>query len=213
MSVDVKICGLNNPATLYAAIKTGADFVGLNFFPKSPRYVTPADAAALASRVPDRVITTGVFVNPETALLDSILAEVPLDLIQLHGDETPEHTAEIRRRFGRPIMKVIKVSEAADLAAVRPYEEIVDRLMFDTKPPKDADLPGGNAVAFDWTILKDFRSDLPWLLAGGLNADNVATAIRLTGTPGVDTASGVEDAPGVKSEQKIRQFVMAAKKR
>jgi len=154
-----------------------------------------------------------VFVNPETAQLDRLLAEVPLDLVQLHGDETPERVAEIRQRFGRPVMKVIKVSDVSDLAAVKPYEEIADRLMFDTKPPKGADLPGGNATAFDWTILKDFQSEKPWLLAGGLTADNVATAIRLTGAPGVDTASGVEEAPGVKSEQKIRQFVAAAKKR
>lgn len=213
MSVDVKICGLNDPVTMDAAVKAGADFVGLNFFPKSPRYVTPGDAAALAARVPDRVITTGVFVNPETAQLDRLLAEVPLDLVQLHGDETPERVAEIRQRFGRPVMKVIKVSDVSDLAAVKPYEEIADRLMFDTKPPKGADLPGGNATAFDWTILKDFQSEKPWLLAGGLTADNVATAIRLMGAPGVDTASGVEEAPGVKSEQKIRQFVAAAKKR
>lgn len=213
MSVDVKICGLNDPVTMDAAVKAGADFVGLNFFPKSPRYVTPGNAAALASRVSDRVITTGVFVNPETALLDTILAEVPLDLVQLHGDETPERVAEIRQRFGKSIMKVIKISDVSDLAAVKPYEETADRLMFDTKPPKGADLPGGNATAFDWTILKDFRSKKPWLLAGGLTADNVATAIRLTGTPGVDTASGVEEAPGVKSELKIRQFVAAAKKR
>lgn len=213
MSVDVKICGLNDPVTMDAAVKAGADFVGLNFFPKSPRYVTPGDAAALASRVPDRVITTGVFVNPETAQLDRLLAEVSLDLVQLHGDETPERVAEIRQRFGKPVMKVIKVSDVSDLAAVKPYEETADRLMFDTKPPKGADLPGGNATAFDWTILKDFQSEKPWLLAGGLTADNVATAIRLTGTPGVDTASGVEEAPGVKSEQKIRQFVAAARKR
>lgn len=213
MSVEVKICGLKNPAAMDAAVKAGADLVGLNFFPKSPRYVTPQEAAALASMVANRVIRTGLFVNPETTQLERILADVPLDLLQLHGDEPPDRVAEIRSRFGLPVMKVIKVTEEADLAAVKNYEEVADRIMFEPKTPKGADRPGGNAVAFDWTILQGFRSEKPWMLAGGLTPDNVATAIRLTGAPGVDTASGVEDAPGVKNEQKMRQFVEAARKR
>lgn len=196
-----------------AAVRAGVDLVGLNFFPKSPRYVSPEDAAALASMVAGRVIRTGLFVNPETAQLERILGAVSLDLIQLHGDEPPERVAEIRSRYALPVMKVLKVSEEADLAAVRQYEDIADKIMFEPKTPKGADRPGGNAVAFDWTILKGFRSKKPWMLAGGLNPDNVATAIRLTGTPAVDTASGVEDEPGMKNEQKIRQFVAAAKKR
>jgi len=213
MSVEVKICGLKNPAAMDAAVKAGADLVGLNFFPKSPRYVTPQEAAALASMVANRVIRTGLFVNPETTQLERILADVPLDLLQLHGDEPPDRVAEIRSRFGLPVMKVIKVTEEVDLAAVKNYEEVADRIMFEPKTPKGADRPGGNAVAFDWTILQGFRSEKPWMLAGGLTPDNVATAIRLTGAPGVDTASGVEDAPGVKNEQKMRQFVEAARKR
>jgi len=213
MSVEVKICGLKNPAATDAAVKAGADLVGLNFFPKSPRYVTPQEAAALASMVANRVIRTGLFVNPETTQLERILTDVPLDLLQLHGDEPPDRVAEIRSRFGLPVMKVIKVTEEADLAAVKNYEEVADRIMFEPKTPKGADRPGGNAVAFDWTILQGFRSEKPWMLAGGLTPDNVATAIRLTGAPGVDTASGVEDAPGVKNEQKMRQFVEAARKR
>jgi len=213
MSVEVKICGLKNPAATDAAVKAGADLVGLNFFPKSPRYVTPQEAAALASMVANRVIRTGLFVNPETTQLERILTDVPLDLLQLHGDEPPDRVAEIRSRFGLPVMKVIKVTEEADLAAVKNYEEVADRIMFEPKTPKGADRPGGNAVAFDWTILQGFRSEKPWMLAGGLTPDNVATAIWLTGAPGVDTASGVEDAPGVKNEQKMRQFVEAARKR
>lgn len=213
MPVEVKICGLNTPASVEAGVAAGAAMVGFNFFAKSPRFVTISDAASLASAVPDSILRVGVLVNPDNELLSRILSDVPLDLVQLHGDEPPDRVAEIRARFGKPVMKVVKVAEADDLAQVKPYAEIVDRLMFDTKPPKDATLPGGNAKAFDWTILQGFRFDKPWLLAGGLTVDNVATAIRLTGAPGVDTASGVEDAPGRKNEQKIRQFIAAAGKR
>ncbi|MEQ9489489.1 MAG: phosphoribosylanthranilate isomerase [Alphaproteobacteria bacterium] len=213
MPVEVKICGLNTPASVEASVAAGADMVGFNFFAKSPRFVSINEAASLASSVPDSVLSVGVLVNPDNELLSRILSDVPLDLVQLHGDEPPDRVAEIRARFGKPVMKVVKVAEADDLAQVKPYTEIIERLMFDTKPPKDATLPGGNAKAFDWTILKGFRFDKPWLLAGGLTVDNVATAIRLTGAPGVDTASGVEDRPGVKNSQKIRQFIAAAGKR
>lgn len=213
MPVDVKICGLNTPDSVEACMAAGATMVGFNFFPKSPRYVRINEAASLASAVPEGLLRFGVLVNPDNELLSQILAHVPLDVVQLHGDEPPDRVAEIRARFDKPVMKVIKVAEADDLAQVKPYADIIDRLMFDTKPPKDATLPGGNAKAFDWTILQGFRFEKPWLLAGGLTADNVATAIRLTGAPGVDTASGVEDAPGRKNSQKIRQFVAAARKR
>ncbi len=213
MPVDVKICGLNTPDSVEACMAAGATMVGFNFFPKSPRYVRINEAASLASAVPEGLLRFGVLVNPDNELLSQILAHVPLDFVQLHGDEPPDRVAEIRARFDKPVMKVIKVAEADDLAQVKPYADIIDRLMFDTKPPKDATLPGGNAKAFDWTILQGFRFEKPWLLAGGLTADNVATAIRLTGAPGVDTASGVEDAPGRKNSQKIRQFVAAARKR
>lgn len=213
MTIEAKICGLSTAETLAAAVAGGAALVGFNFYPPSPRAVTPSQAAALAGAVPARVKKVGLLVDPEDAVLESILAAVPLDLLQLHGEESPARVAEIRARFGLPVMKTLKVSEEADLGAVAPYLEVADRLLFDARAPKDmaGALPGGNAVAFDWTLLSGRRWALPWMLAGGLDAANLAEAVRTSGAAAVDVASGVEDAPGVKSVQKIREFLEVVK--
>ncbi len=213
MTIEAKICGLSTAETLAAAVAGGAALVGFNFYPPSPRAVTPGEATALAGAVPEGVKRVGLLVDPEDAVLESILAAVPLDLLQLHGEESPARVAQIRARFGLPVMKTLKVSEKADLRAVAPYLEVADRLLFDARAPKDlaGALPGGNAVAFDWSLLSGRRWALPWMLAGGLNAANLAEAVRTSGAAAVDVASGVEDAPGVKSVQKIRDFLEVVK--
>jgi phosphoribosylanthranilate isomerase len=208
--VDVKICGLSDEDSIDAAIEAGADYIGLVFFAKSPRAVTPELAAELV-QLCDEVKKVGLFVDPDDALLDEVLTQLRLDLVQLHGSETPERVEYIRQEYGVPVMKVIPVSSAEDLAQAAAFEEVADWLLFDAKPPKDAVLPGGNAVSFDWTILKGFKSKLPWMLAGGLTADNVAEAVKVTGAKAVDVSSGVESAPGVKDADKIRAFVKTAK--
>lgn len=210
-AVTVKICGIRTPDALSAAVRYGADMVGFVFFPKSPRNVSVEEAAMLATRVPPHVVKVGLFVNPDDGLIERVLKQVPLDMLQLHGAEPPERAAELKDRTGRGIMKALPVRSSEDLEAAGVYSGVADMLLFDAKPPEDADRPGGNALAFDWTLLEGRRFDLPWLLAGGLTPDNVAGAIRLTGAPGVDTSSGVEDAPGVKNVEKIRRFVEAAR--
>lgn len=209
MTVEVKICGITTDEAMQAAIDAGADYVGLVFFAKSPRFVTPDQAADLTQLV--EVPKVGLFVDPDDALLDAVVANVRLDLLQFHGAETPERLERIRLEYGLPVMKVVPVSSAADLSAAEPFLEVADRLLFDAKPPKGSELPGGNAVSFDWTILKGYRSKLPWMLAGGLTPANVAEAIRVSGAKAVDVSSGVESAPGVKDPELIRAFIAAAK--
>jgi len=209
MTTQAKICGLKTPETIHAAVQAGVDHIGLVFFPKSPRNVSIEEAAMLASRIPTRVNIVGLFVNPDDQLIDQVLEAVPLDIIQLHGTEPVEHVVELKQRTGRQIMKAIGIRDADDFAAVTQYEPVVDWLLLDAKPPKDAALPGGNAVAFDWTLLEGKSFSKPWMLAGGLTADNVQTAIRLTGAPCVDASSGLEEAPGEKSPHKIREFMKA----
>ena len=213
MTVQVKICGISTPETMTAALEGGAAFVGLVFYPKSPRAVTPGAAAALASLVPADVVKTGLLVDAEDATIAAVLEEVPLDLLQLHGSESPERIAEVKARFGLPVMKVVKLRKAGDLEAVQPYLEVADRLLFDAKPPAEMTgaLPGGNAVAFDWTILAGTTWPVPWMLAGGLTAENVARAIAVSGAPAVDVSSGVEDRPGVKNPNKIKAFLEAVR--
>jgi len=209
MTVEAKICGISTLKGLEAAVAGGADLIGLAFFPRSPRAVTPAEAGALARRVPAPIKKVGLLVDPADALIDSILAEARLDLLQLHGNEAPARVAEIRRRFGVPVMKTLKITAAADFAAVEAYLEVADRLLFDAKPPKEMTdaLPGGNALSFDWSLLAGRHWPLPWMLAGGLRADNLAQAVRTSGAKSVDVSSGVEDAPGQKNPQKIRAFL------
>ncbi|MBU2090658.1 MAG: phosphoribosylanthranilate isomerase [Alphaproteobacteria bacterium] len=210
---QVKICGLSTPESVAAAIEGGADYLGFVFYPRSPRNVTPEQAALLAAPVPLSVQTVALTVDASDALLQTIIDTMGPAILQLHGHETPERVAEIRQRFGVPVMKVLSVAGPEDVATAHAYEDIADRLMFDARPPKDMAnaLPGGNALRFDWTLLAGTSWKKPWLLAGGLTPDNVAEAIRISGAPGVDVSSGVEDAPGRKSIPLIQAFLKAAK--
>jgi phosphoribosylanthranilate isomerase len=209
--MEIKICGLKTADTVSAAVEAGADLVGFVFFARSPRCVTAAGAAALAARVPAGVIRTGLFVDAADAEIAAVLETAPLDLLQLHGWETPRRCAEVRARFGLPVMKALGIASAADVAAARAYEEVCDRLLFDAKPGPGATRPGGNSQAFEWSLLAGSTWSVPWLLAGGLTASNVAAAIAASGAPGVDVSSGVEDAPGVKNPDRIRLFIKAAR--
>ncbi|WP_062560768.1 phosphoribosylanthranilate isomerase [Paracoccus aminovorans] len=210
MAVSVKICGLTEAAGLSAAVESGARYVGFVFFPKSPRHVSAEQAAALAVQVPLGIAKVGLFVNPDDAALTAVLDRVPLDLIQLHGEETPARVAEVRALTGLPVMKAVGVAEPADLDQLWDYGLVADMLLIDAKPPKGAELPGGNGLAFDWRLLAGRQILKPWLLAGGLTPDNVHEAIRLTRAPGVDVSSGVESAPGVKDPERIRRFAARA---
>jgi phosphoribosylanthranilate isomerase len=213
MPVTAKICGLKTAESVSAAVEHGADFIGFNFFRKSPRYVEAEQAGALGRALPAHVLKTGLFVDDDDARIAAILAACPLDLLQLHGAETPERVAAIKAKFGVPVMKVIKVRDAADIARAAEYETVADRLLFDAQPPTEMKnaLPGGNAVSFDWTLLRGFRSRLPWMLSGGLTPGNLAAAVRQSGAPSVDVASGVEDRPGEKNLSKIKDFLVAAR--
>ncbi|ASP19143.1 N-(5'-phosphoribosyl)anthranilate isomerase [Antarctobacter heliothermus] len=209
--VRVKICGLTRPEDVDAVAEAGASYAGLVFFPKSPRHVTVAAARDLALRAPVGLAKVGLVVNPSDALLDEIIAQVPLDMIQLHGTEPPERVAEVRARYGLPVMKAVGVAEAADLDKLDVYQRVADQILVDAKPPKGADLPGGNGLAFDWRLIAGRRWSRPWMLAGGLTPQNVARAVAMTGVAQVDVSSGVERAPGVKEAALIRGFVSAAK--
>lgn len=209
--VEVKICGITDDETMEAAIEAGADHVGLVFFAKSPRAVTADQAADLVQLLDGLVSKVGLFVDADDALLDEVLGRVRLDLLQFHGSETPERIEQVRLEYGVPVMKVIPVATALDLAAAEPFWDVADRLLFDAKPPKGSALPGGNALAFDWAILNGLQAKLPWMLAGGLTPANVAEAIRISGARAVDVSSGVESAPGIKDADKIRAFIKAAK--
>ncbi len=210
MSIEVKICGLTDAAAVKAAVDGGAAMCGFVFFPASPRNLTPKEAAELTKGVPEGVIRVGLTVDADDALLAEIASVAKVDMLQLHGSETPERTNEVRERFGLPVMKVVAVRGSGDLAAAEAYEGVADRLMFDAKPPEDATRPGGNARPFDWRLLRDRTFALPWLLAGGLTAENLAQAVKASGAVAVDVSSGVEDAPGVKNADKIRAFLAAA---
>ena len=209
MSVAAKICGLSTPETVAAAIAGGARFVGFVFFPPSPRHLSPAQAGSLIRGVPAGVTRVGVFVDPDDALLESVLAASPLDLIQLHGEETPERVVQIKKRFGKKAMKAIKIAGESDLAAAPRYYGVADWLMFDARPPKAATRPGGNALTFDWELLRTHKWPVPWMLSGGLTPANVAEAVRVSRATAVDVSSGVESAPGIKDVAKIRAFLAA----
>ena len=206
MTVEAKICGLSTPETLDAAVAAGARFVGFVTYPRSPRHVASNDVLrALGARVPKGVTRTGLFVDPDDALLDERLATGAIDMLQLHGEETPERVAAIKARTGKLVMKVIKVGKAGDVErGIAAYGAVADRLMFDVA---GGALPGGNATAFDWTFLSGRTVPLPWLLAGGLTPENVAEAVRVTGARTVDVSSGVESSRGVKSIELIRAFL------
>lgn len=210
MGAVAKICGLTRPEDVDAAAEAGARYAGLVFFPRSPRHVPTPTAAVLAARVPVGMARVGLFVDPDDALLDSVLAEVPLDIVQLHGHETPDRVAAVKARTGLPVMKAVGVASATDLDAIWDYGLAADLLLIDAKPAPGAALPGGNGIAFDWRLLVGRRFLKPWMLAGGLTPGNVAEAIRLTGAQAVDVSSGVERAPGIKDPALIRAFVAAA---
>jgi phosphoribosylanthranilate isomerase len=207
--VDIKICGLSTLEAIDAALKGGASHVGLNFFPKSPRYVSPDQAEALSRQIPSAVKSVGIFVDPDDAVIEAAAMRAGLDVIQLHGKETPERAAQLKARTGLEIWKVISVKTAADLATGSAYAAVADFLLYDAKTPDGAALPGGMGMRFDWTLLAGHKPVLPWGLSGGLDPDNVAEAIRLTGAPLVDVSSGVESAPGVKDVDKIAAFCKA----
>jgi phosphoribosylanthranilate isomerase len=211
MSGLVKICGLSEEVTLQAALDAGADMIGLVFFEKSPRHVSLETAARLAGLARGKAEVVALTVDAPDALLDRIVAEVGPDWLQLHGRETPERAAAIAVRHGRKVMKALGISRTADIAAAAPYVPHVDRLLFDAKPPKGGEVPGGNGVSFDWRLLKDLDLGLPLMLSGGLDADNVAQAIRIGGIFDVDVSSGVERERGVKDTDLIRAFVAAAR--
>jgi phosphoribosylanthranilate isomerase len=211
MVSTVKICGLATAATLEAALDAGADMVGLVFFAKSPRFVGLDHARELAAQARDRAKIVALTVDADDDLLGAIARVVGPDMLQLHGRETPQRVAAIKRAFGLPAMKAIGVSAAADFARARDYESVGDWLLIDAKPPKDAVLPGGNGRPFDWRLARGFRPKIPWLLSGGLDPVNVGEAIALSGARGVDVSSGVERAPGVKDENRIAAFAAAAR--
>jgi phosphoribosylanthranilate isomerase len=211
MTIDVKICGLSTAETMDAALDAGADHVGLVVFPPSPRHVDPDRAAELAGRARGRAGIVVLTVDADNALLAEIMDRVRPDILQLHGHETPERVAEIRARHNVVIWKAVPVADAADVEAARAYAEGADRILFDAKPPRDATRPGGNARAFDWTLLTGLDLEKPFVLSGGLDAGNVGTALTLTRAPAVDVSSGVESTLGVKDADKIRAFVRAAR--
>lgn len=205
--IAVKICGLTTAPAVAEAARGGARFVGFVFFPPSPRALGVAAAAALAAQVPAGVTRVGLVVDAEDSLLEAIVGAVPIEMLQLHGREPPARVAEIRRRFGLPVIKAIGIGGAEDLRSVAAYETVADWLLFDARPPEGAVLPGGNARPFPWDLLRGVRCVRPWLLAGGLDADNVTAAIAASGASAVDVSSGVEDRPGVKSIAKIARFL------
>jgi phosphoribosylanthranilate isomerase len=207
MPVQTKICGLSTADAVDAALAGGASHIGFAFFPASPRNVLPDQAAALARRVDGRARTVGLFVDPDAEFLASVRQQVLLDIIQLHGSESPE----MARSIEGEVWKAIPVRRAADLTTARHYQGIVSRILYDSKPPEGASSPGGTGQRFDWTVLQGFRHPLPWILAGGLDAANVSEAVSTTGAAIVDVSSGVESAPGVKDVDKIAAFLKAAR--
>ncbi|TDT92781.1 phosphoribosylanthranilate isomerase [Azorhizobium sp. AG788] len=211
MAIEVKICGLSTAETLEAALAAGADLVGFVHFPKSPRHVPLEAAPALSGAVAGRAGKVLLLVDPDDATLDAAVAAFQPDIMQLHGKETPERVAAIRARTGRPVMKALPVSSAADLAVVPAYAAVADRLLFDAKPAPDDTLPGGNGRVFDWTLLAGLDPGRPVMLSGGLDAGNVSQALSVVRLDGVDVSSGVETAPGLKSPEKILAFVRAVK--
>lgn len=208
--IRVKICGLKTVEDVRAAIKAGAAYLGFNFFPKSKRYVSPQIARELCLATDPGVAKVGLFVDPEDEEIAAVLAQVPLDMIQLHGHESPERVAEVRTAFGLPVIKAVGIGDEEDLPQLTDYGRVADQLLVDAKPPRDGALTGGNGLTFDWRLIGGRRWPVPWMLAGGLTPENVAEAIRLTGAHQVDTASGVESAPGVKDAERMQVFAAAA---
>src|SRR5262245_56512981 len=211
MALDIKICGLKTDAALEAALAGGAAYLGFIFFAKSPRCIDPAEAGRLRQLAAGRAKTVAVTVDASDDTLDEIVEKMRPDMLQLHGRESPEHVAWLKARHGLPVMKALSVRTASDIEAISTYRGVADRFLFDAKPPAGSELPGGNGIPFDWTILGGLDSELDYLLSGGLNAGNVGEALRLAHAPGIDISSGVESAPGVKEPALIEAFFRAVK--
>ena len=208
--IRVKICGLRTPADVTAVARAGAAYAGFVFFAKSPRNVTLPEARLAAMAAPPGLAKVALTVDADNIALDAIVEAVPLDILQLHGHDSPDRVAEVRARYGLPVMKAVGLADESDLPAIFAFSTVADQILIDAKPPRGADLPGGNGLAFDWRLLAGRRWLRPWMLAGGLTAENVAEAVRLTGARQVDVSSGVESAPGVKDAARIAAFVAAA---
>lgn len=211
MPLSVKICGLKTPDALDVALDAGADLVGFVFFEPSPRNLGLEAARTLGARVKGRAGKVALTVNASDEMLADIVAALKPDMLQLHGTETPERVVVVRTRFGLPVMKALPIAVRADLSPIRLYANVADRLIFDARPPREATRPGGLGTPFDWTLLKGVDPGVPFMLSGGLDAENVAEALSITRAPGVDVSSGVERAPGEKDIDKIREFVRAAR--
>ena len=213
LSIDVKICGIRTPEALVAATEGGARAIGFNFYPPSPRALSPDIAANLARMLPTGTRAIGLFVDASDDQIAAVTGRVPLDMLQLHGNETPHRVAEIAARFQRPVMKAIRVATAEDFVPLADYEAVADWILFDTKVPKSVSaMPGGTGVAFDWQLLGRVKLSRPWMLGGGLNPANLAEAVAISGAKMVDVSSGVEDSPGEKSVARIREFLVLAAK-
>jgi len=211
MPLFVKICGLSTAATLDVALDEGADAVGFVFFPPSPRHLAYEAARKLGARVNGRAEKVALSVDADDAMLDAVVEALHPDALQLHGKETPARVAGIKQRFGLPVMKAIPVEAHADLAAIADYAGVADRLLFDARAPREATRPGGLGKSFDWRLLENLDPGVPFMLSGGLDAGNVAEALRITHARAVDVSSGVERVPGEKDPDKIRAFVRAAR--
>ena len=212
MDLRVKICGLTRPEHVEAAVQAGAAYVGFVLFPKSPRNLTLAQAAALAAVVPPGVARVALTVDMTEPELDAVVEAMPVDVIQLHGHEPPDRVAEVRARYGLPVMKAVGIASEADLPGLDDFLRVADQVLVDAKPPRGGEVPGGNGLAFDWRLIAGRRWPRPWMLAGGLTPDNLAEAARLTGARQVDVSSGVESAPGLKDPALIRAFLEAARR-
>jgi phosphoribosylanthranilate isomerase len=211
MTVAAKICGLSTEAAVTAAVAGGAAYLGFVFYPPSLRAVTADQAARLGAAVPPGISRVGLFVDADDRMIGAILAEAPIDLLQLHGQESPDRVADIKRRFARPVMKAVAIAAAEDVAGAARYEEVADLLLFDAKPPRRPDaLPGGNGLAFDWELIAGRSWRCAWMLSGGLTAEMLPEAVRVSGARAVDVSSGVESRPGEKDLDKIRAFLATA---
>jgi len=211
VSLLIKICGLSTPETLDVALESGANLVGFVFFPPSPRHISFDTAQALSERVNGRAGKVALSVNADDSLLDAVVTALRPDLLQLHGKETPDRVTAVKRRYGLPVMKAIPIETGADLAAIQPYVGVADSLIFDARAPRAATRPGGLGRRFDWGLLGQVDRTVPFMLSGGLDAENVGEALRITRAEGVDVSSGVERAPGQKDPHKIREFIRAAR--
>ncbi len=211
MSLIVKICGLSTAEALDVALDAGADMVGFVFFPPSPRHLSYDAARPLGARVRGRAQKVALTVDANDAVFDALVEALRPDMLQLHGKESPARVTALKKRFGLPVMKAIAVEAKADLAAVAAYAGVADRLLFDARAPREATRPGGLGKTFDWRLLENLDPGMPFMLSGGLDAGNVAEALRVTRAPGVDVSSGVERAPGEKDPDKIRAFIRAAR--